>query len=89
MELRCERAGGDGPYSIRLALSSQGVPTMTTPKRTPREELLTTLSAEERAALVPLSESTIRTAIAEGERDRVAVSAGDQLPPVAPSLRFQ
>ena len=62
---------------------------MTTPKRTAREELLTTLSEQERAAISPLSESTIRKAVAEGERDREAVSAGEQLPPVAPSLRFQ
>jgi hypothetical protein len=52
---------------------------MTTPKRTPREELLTTLSDEERAALVPLSASTIRKAVAEGERDCAAVSVGAQL----------
>jgi hypothetical protein len=62
---------------------------MTTPKRTPREELLVTLSEEERRALAPLSEATIRKAVAEGEQDRAAVSAGEQLAPVAPSLRFQ
>ena len=62
---------------------------MTTPKRTPREELLTTLSEQERAAIAPLSEATIRKAVAEGERDRQAVSEGEQVPTLAPSLRFQ
>ena len=62
---------------------------MTTPKRTPREELLTTLSEQEREAIAPLSDATIRKVVAQGERDREAVSAGEQLPSVAPSLRFQ
>jgi hypothetical protein len=62
---------------------------MPAPKRTPREELLTTLSLQEREAVAPPSDATIQKVVAEGERDREAVSAGEQVPPAAPSLRFQ
>jgi hypothetical protein len=62
---------------------------MTTPKRTPREELLTTLSEEERASLAPLSEATIQKAVVEGERDRVAVRSSTGAPSRPSSRPFR
>ena len=62
---------------------------MPAPTRTLREQLLTTLPEQERNAIAPLSDATIKKAVAQGERDREAVSGGEQLPPFAPSLRFQ
>lgn len=59
-----------------LATLFKEPPTMTSPKRTPREQLLTTLPEQEREAMAPLSDSTIREVVAEGERDYVIVKFG-------------
>jgi hypothetical protein len=62
---------------------------MTTKSRSVREELLTTLPALELEKVVPLSEQTIRSALAAGQAEAEAARTTEQLPAPAHTLRFQ
>jgi hypothetical protein len=62
---------------------------MTTKTRSPREQLLATLSPEELAKIPPLSEGKIRTAVEKGLAEADASRTTEPLPPMASTLRFQ
>ena len=62
---------------------------MTTNTRSPRDELLSTLTQGELERVEPLSEQTIRTAVQRGQDEADAARTTEQLPMVAQTLRFQ
>lgn len=62
---------------------------MKTKTRSLREELLSTLSERELAAVAPPSETAIRDALEAGRAEASAAKMAEQLPSAAQTLRFQ
>lgn len=62
---------------------------MTTKTRSPREDLLATLTEQELRAVVPPSEGAIREALERGRTEAEAAKTTEQLPAAAQTLRFQ